>query len=140
LRARRSLHDICCDEGMPHHDTITNWIKQDRDGFAARYRQARQIGHGSSRYVSYTPETADRFLGELMNGRTLVEVCGDPDMPDHTTINRSVATDREGFAARYRSAREIGYLKNAAVPHTAEIARRILDELMSGRPLDDICD
>src|SRR5258708_7104372 len=83
LRAGRSLHDICRDEGMPHHDTITNWVKQDREGFAARYRQARQIGHGSSGYVCYTPETADRFLGELMNGRTLGDVCGDPDMPDH---------------------------------------------------------
>ncbi len=139
LRAGRSLHDICRDEGMPHHDTITNWVKQDREGFAARYRQARQIGHGSSGYVCYTPETADRFLGELMNGRTLVDVCGDPDMPDHTTINRWVATDREGFAARYRCARDIGHLENAAIPYTPESADRILDELMSGRPLDDIC-
>jgi hypothetical protein len=139
LRAGRSLHDVCCDDGMPHRATVTKWVEQDREGFAARYRQARQIGHGSSGDVRYTPEVAERFLAELMNGRTLVDVCGDADMPDQTTINCWVATDRDGFAARYRRAREIGYLKSAAVPYTAEIADRILDELMSGRPLGDIC-
>jgi hypothetical protein len=130
LRAGRSLCEVCRDDGMPNRDTITNWVKQDREGFAARYRQARQIGRGSS---------AERLLGELMNGRTLVDVCGDPDMPDHTTINRWVAGDRDGFAARYRCAREIGRLNQAAVPYTADIADRILDELMSGRPLEEIC-
>jgi hypothetical protein len=50
-------------------------VKQDRDGFAARYRQARQIGHVSADHVRYTPETADRFLAELMRGRTLLDVC-----------------------------------------------------------------
>ena len=130
LRRGRSLCEVCRDAGMPHHDTITKWVKQDREGFAARYRQARQIGHDSS---------AERLLGELMRGRTLVEVCGDPDMPDHTTINRWVANDRDGFAARYRDAREIGRLYRAAIPYTRALAERILDELMSGRLLTEIC-
>jgi Bacteriophage Sf6, terminase small subunit-like len=140
LRRGRSLCAVCRDDGMPHHDTVTNWVKQDREGFAARYRQARQSGHRSPGQVGYTAETADRLLGELMRGRTLVEVCGDPDMPDHTTINRWVANDREGFAVRYRRAREIGHLSRAAVYYTADLANWILDQLMSGRPLDDICD
>jgi hypothetical protein len=139
LRAGRSLHDICRDDGMPHQDTVLNWVKQDREGFAARYRQARRTGHGSPGYVGYTPETADRFLGELMTGRTLVDVCDDPDMPNHATINRWVATDREGFAARYRSARQVGRLSRAKVAYTPDIANEVLDELMSGRPLADIC-
>jgi hypothetical protein len=46
LRAGRSLQEICGDDGMPHHDTVLNWVKHDRDGFAARYRQARRCGHG----------------------------------------------------------------------------------------------
>lgn len=139
LRAGRSLHDICGEDGMPHHDTITKWVRQDREGFAARYRQAREIGHGSPGYVGYTAETADRLLGALMSGRTLVDVCGDTGMPDHTTVNSWVATDREGFAARYRAARDIGALRKAAVRYTPEIADRILEELMSGRPLSDVC-
>jgi hypothetical protein len=139
LRIGRSLHGICCDDGMPHRETVTKWIRQDRAGFAARYRQAREIAQNSPGYPGYTAETAERLLGELMSGRGLVEICGDPGMPDHTTVNRWVANDREGFAARYRHARQIGRLRNASVPYTAEIADRILDELMSGRPLDDIC-
>jgi terminase small subunit-like protein len=139
LRIGRSLHGICCDDGMPHRDTVTKWIRQDRAGFAARYRQAREIAQNSPGYPGYTAETAERLLGELMIGRGLVEICGDPGMPDHTTVNRWVANDREGFAARYRRAREIGRLRNASVPYTPEIAGWILDDLMSGRPLNDIC-
>jgi hypothetical protein len=139
LRNGRSLHGICCDDGMPHRETVTKWIGQDREGFAARYRQAREIAKSSPGYPGYTAATAERLLGELMGGRGLVEICGDPGMPDHTTVNRWVATDREGFAARYRHARQTGRLRNASVPYTAEIADWVLDELMAGRPLDDIC-
>jgi hypothetical protein len=139
LRIGRSLHAICLDDGMPHRETVMRWVAHDREGFAARFEQARQIGRSSPGYVGYTPETADRFLDQLACGRTMTEVCSDPDMPDHTTINRWVAADREGFAARYRRAREIGRLRNAEVPYSAETANRILDELMSGRPLTDIC-
>jgi terminase small subunit-like protein len=139
LRAGRSVHDICRDNGMPCRDTVLEWVRQDRDGFAARYRQARETGHGSPGPVGYTPQLADRFLEELMAGRTLVEVCCDPGMPCTTTINKWVATDREGFAARYRAARQVGQLSQAEVPYTADVADRILDALMSGQPLHDIC-
>jgi terminase small subunit-like protein len=140
LRVGRSLQEICCDDGMPHRDTVANWARHDREGFAERYRQARQIGRRCAGHLGYPPETVDRLLGELMRGRPLVEVCGDPGMPDHTTVNRWVANDRDGFAQRYRRAREIGNLRKAAVSYTAETADRILDELMSGRPLGEICD
>ena len=133
------MHDICRDDGMPCRETVVEWVRQDRDGFAARYRQARETGHGSPGPVGYTAEIADRFLHELMGGRTLVEVCGDPGMPCTATISKWVATDREGFAARYRAARHVGRLSQAEVPYTADIADRILDALMSGRPLHLIC-
>jgi hypothetical protein len=139
LRIGRSLHDICSDDGMPHRDTVTNWARHDRDGFAERYRQARQTGRLSSGHLGYAPETVERFLGELMIGRSLVEICGDPDMPDHTTVNRWVANDRDGFAARYRHAREIGHLRNSSVAYSPEIVDQILAELMNGRSLHDIC-
>src|SRR5712675_1399206 len=44
LRAGRSVREICRDSGMPCRDTLFEWIRQDRDGFGGRYRQARQIG------------------------------------------------------------------------------------------------
>jgi hypothetical protein len=47
LRAGRSLQDICLGDAMPHRDRVTTWIRQDRDGFAARYRQARDIAHSA---------------------------------------------------------------------------------------------
>jgi hypothetical protein len=139
LRAGRSLQDICLEDAMPHRDTVTNWIRQDREGFAARYRQAREIARSIPGHPGYTAETADRILDELMSGRGLIDICGDPDMPDHTAVNRWVATDREGFAARYRSARQVGRLSRAEIAYTPETANLVLDELMAGRTLEDIC-
>jgi len=37
----RSLRDICRADGMPSRATIRLWVRQDRDGFAARYHEAR---------------------------------------------------------------------------------------------------
>jgi hypothetical protein len=139
VRAGRSVRDICGDGGMPCRDTVFEWIRADRDGFAARYRLARETGHGRPGYVGYTREVAEAFLEELMGGRTLVAVCGDPGMPGLTAINNWIATDREGFAERYRAARQIGQFRQAQVGYSAEIADRILHALMSGQPLCDIC-
>jgi hypothetical protein len=36
LRAGRSLHDICGDDGMPCCGTVLAWVRRDRDGFAAK--------------------------------------------------------------------------------------------------------
>src|SRR5690349_3004915 len=140
LRIGRSLQEICTDDGMPHRDTVSGWVRHDREGFRERFREAREIGRRCAGHLGYPAETIDQLLGELMRGRPLVEACGDPGMPDHTTVNRWVASDRNGFAARYRRAREIGELRNAAIHYTAEIAERVLDEVMAGRPLSVICD
>ena len=137
LRASRSLRDICLEDAMPHRDTVTDWIRQDREGFAARYRQAREIAQSIPDHPGYTAATADRILDELMSGRGLIDICSDPDMPDHTAVNRWVATDREGFAARYRSARQVGRLSRAEVAYAPETADLVLDELMAGRTLED---
>ncbi len=63
----------------------------------------------SGRPTLYTAEIADRILDELSGGRTLRDVSRDDGMPPHNTVRGWVIDDREGFAARYKRAREIGY-------------------------------
>jgi hypothetical protein len=134
----RSLRAICEDEGISG-PTVQGWVREDREGFAARFHLARQIGGGSPRHFAYTPEIADKILGALIEGRTLTDLCGDPDMPDRTTISRWVAADRDGFAERYRRARDIGHGSPGRVAYSPAVADRILDELMNGRTLVDVC-
>jgi hypothetical protein len=139
LRAGRPVNGICNDAGMPCRDTVFEWVREDREGFGARYREARAAGHGQAGYVGYTREIAEAVLAELMGGRTLSEVCGTPGMPGFTAVNRWIATDREGFAERYKAARQVGQLRQAQVRYSAEIAEAVLGELMAGRPLREIC-
>jgi len=139
LRRGRSLGDICRDDGVPHIGTVMRWVAQDRDGFAARYREARQIGHGNSGHIAYSAALADRIIEQVMKGRSVVDICREPNMPNHTTVWRWAVEDREGFAARYRRARRIGHGHSGQVPYNIEIAEKILGELMKGRPLSEIC-
>jgi hypothetical protein len=39
----RSVRSICSDPGMPSEGTVRGWAREDRDGFAARYRLARDL-------------------------------------------------------------------------------------------------
>jgi terminase small subunit-like protein len=115
----RRIGEICGDPGMPSASTVRLWVIEDRGGFAARYRRAREIGGtGMGRPTLYTPELAGLILAELAGGRTLAEVCRDPDMPAESTVRLWVIEDREGFAAEYTSAREVG------------------DDIMAGQMLD----
>jgi terminase small subunit-like protein len=43
-KSGRTLTDICRDPDMPHVRSVHNWIAEDRDGFAKRYKKARDIG------------------------------------------------------------------------------------------------
>ena len=60
-------------------------------------------------WTRYTPEAAERILTELAKGRTLRSVCRDEGMPYESTVRGWAMDDREGFAAQYARAREIGY-------------------------------
>jgi hypothetical protein len=110
LSSGRTLAAICGDPGMPATRTVWQWLQDDREGFAARYRQARRIGGAKGRGPTvYTAGTAERILGELADGRTLADVCRDPGMPVPSTVRNWADENREGFSARYRRARESGY-------------------------------
>jgi hypothetical protein len=140
LCAGRTLVEVCGDDAMPCEQTVRKWVQDDVHGFAARYRRARQIGHTAiPGQVRYTREIADQVTDALMIGQPLSEICNEPGMPRAPTISRWVAEDRDGFAARYRLARQIGHGRTGQIPYTAEIEDLILGELKSGRTLTDIC-
>jgi hypothetical protein len=109
LMGGRSLRAVCRDEGMPARGTVLHWVSDDREGFAARYRRAREIGNApTGRPTIYTAHIADQILDELSDGRTLASVCGDPGMPAPATVRLWAVENREGFAPRYQTARKFG--------------------------------
>jgi hypothetical protein len=111
LSRGRPLCDFSLDDGMPAASTVKLWVSEDRNGFAACYKRARETGRPpqGGRVTLYTHELAEQLLDELAEGRTLSDVCGDPGMPDRTTVRLWVKQDREGFAARYYEARGFGF-------------------------------
>jgi transposase-like protein len=138
----RALQDICAEPGMPCQTTVRHWIADDIEGFAARYRGARESGaplvHHPTRY---TAAIAERIAGEITSGRTLAELCREPGMPPETTIRQWVVDNREDFSERYRRAQEIGRaLRGGPIPYSAELADRVLGELTEGRTLIEACD
>jgi hypothetical protein len=61
------------------------------------------------RPTEYTPELAHSVCAQLAEGMTLRAVCKVDGMPPESTVRRWALDDREGFAAHYAKAREIGY-------------------------------
>jgi hypothetical protein len=89
-------------------------------------RIARSVLPGPSVAAALTTaELAETVLERLMDGRTLPDVCRDDGMPAAETIRRWVLDDREGFAARYLRARQIGAVAMAL--QASEIAADALD-------------
>ncbi len=141
LRSGRSLRAVCRDDAMPAYCTVLQWVTDDREGFAANYRRAREIGNARTGRLSlYTADVADRILHELSNGRTLIDVCRGDGMPAYGTVRDWVTDDRQGFAARYRRALEIGNARTGRPTlYTADIAELILQKLSDGCTLAAIC-
>jgi hypothetical protein len=109
LRIGRSLYAICRDPGMPSERTVRSWVCQDRDGFAARYADARSAGGTAAAGLTrYSADVAARILDQLMEGRLLIDICDEPGMPAPRTVRQWAITDRDGFAARYDRARMLG--------------------------------
>jgi hypothetical protein len=68
----RRICEFCDDPGMPSAATVKLWVMEDRNGFAARARRARDIGEvGTGRRTLYTPALAELILDELSRGRIL---------------------------------------------------------------------
>jgi hypothetical protein len=62
---------------------------------------------------TYTQEVADEICALLESGESLNAVCKRDRMPLEQTVRGWARDDREGFAAKYARAREIGYLRLA---------------------------
>jgi hypothetical protein len=127
----RSLHDLCLDQGFPAYSTVQGWLKRDRDGFASRFARARETGRTRRGAATiYTEEIAARILHELSQGRALCDFSLDDGMPAASTVKLWVSTDLNGFAARYRRAREIGRPPRGGrvTLYNHELAEWLLDE------------
>jgi hypothetical protein len=73
LTAGRSLRAVCQDHGMPSRRTVMQWVSDDRQGFAARYRQAREFGfHALADQILKIADDArhDRIMRRRMDGTT----------------------------------------------------------------------
>jgi hypothetical protein len=91
-------------------------------------RTARPSPAWSNAHALYTSELAGAILENLMNGRSLADICREDGMPEAQTVRRWAVDDREGFAARFFQARRIGYARRAF-----DIADHALDALMTQR-------
>lgn len=67
------------------------------------------MSEARGRPTEYTADLAQEICAKLAEGRTLRSVCKDDGVPPESTVRTWVLDDREGFAAQYARAREIGY-------------------------------
>ena len=58
LTEGESLRQICRSPGMPTEGAVRLWVKQDRDGCAAQYTQARELGYELLTNCSRSPTMA----------------------------------------------------------------------------------
>jgi hypothetical protein len=135
----RSLTEVCSDPGMPARRTVRCWIDMNRNGFAVRFGRAREAGHGRPTWHWYNRDLADRILQQIAAGRSVAATCRDVGLPSRLIVCAWVASDHDGFAERYRRARETGHGKPGKVTYSAEVADRLLAMLMQGELLTDIC-
>src|SRR3569623_2592571 len=57
---------------------------------------------------TYTADVARRICERLATGESLTSICKDDDMPPAPTVRLWALDDREGFAADYTRARDLG--------------------------------
>lgn len=103
----RTLQEICRSEGMPASATVQRWARENIGGFRDRYRKS---AHPIGRQSEYSRAIADRVCDGLYEGRTLRDICAGEGMPAAATILNWMKADLDGFGARYREARDAGYL------------------------------
>ncbi len=130
LARGRTLKAICRDDGMPARQTVQEWVRTDRDGFAARYRALPQ----RCKPTRYSRALAERICAELASGRTLKDVCSDDGLPPYRRVWTWAKEDFRGFATPYRQAREIGY--HIMVDDMLEIADDSRNDFVARRRAD----
>ncbi len=86
--------------------------------------------------TTYTRELADWICEQLRKGRTLTDICGAPNMPSESTVQKWARNDVDGFEERYRAAQR---RRGPPIQYTPEIGDRICQELGRGRTVSDIC-
>lgn len=128
-----SLAAICRRRGMPSQTSVLKWLKRRAD-FAEMYALALQAGGGPHRGGEpshYSLETAVEFCRRLAEGRALIRICEDEDMPVVSTIYHWLKR-RPEFVALYANAREIQAdrlfeevreIADAATPETLAVAK-----------------
>jgi hypothetical protein len=72
----------------------------------------------AQRHVHYSPEIAQRLCEEMASGRSLTDVCEQPDMPDRRSVRRWVIQN-EAFREMYTAAR--GWWADAIAEEIIEI-------------------
>lgn len=85
LSAGRSLTDVCNDAAMPDKTTVRLWACDDRQGFGARYQQARQFGYESlaDEMLDIADDSRNDFVERRKaNGEVAI-------VPDQEVITRS---------------------------------------------------
>jgi hypothetical protein len=120
LLTGRSLRSVCKDDGIPSERTVRTWATEDREGFAALYRQARKIGERA--IADRRHEIFNWILDQLRSGRTLRSICRRDGMPVVSTVLLWASKDR----ARYDLARELGY--DMMADHIVDIADNVRRE------------
>jgi hypothetical protein len=81
----------------------------------------------SARGTRYTEEIAAEICLRLAEGESLNVICKAPHMPAESTVRSWVIDDREGFAARYTRARDMG------LDHHAELILELADKCRMGK-------
>jgi hypothetical protein len=61
----------------------------------------------------YTETQAHEICERLAAGETLLAICRSEHLPAESVVRRWVLDNREGFAAKYATAREVGYQRMA---------------------------
>ncbi|MDO8799776.1 hypothetical protein [Phenylobacterium sp.] len=103
-----SLAAICRRRGMPSQSGVLKWLKRRAD-FAESYALALAAGggpHKGGEPSHYNLDTAVEFCRRLAEGRALIRICEDEDMPVVSTIYHWLKRHPE-FVALYANAREI---------------------------------
>jgi hypothetical protein len=110
LAAGATLSAVCADPAMPSKPTLAKWAAQ-RPDFAAALNEARAVARREAERAAsarlrrrlarlaargraepgppsaYSDVVAETICRRIAHGETLVDICRDPGLPSHVTVN-----------------------------------------------------